>query len=166
MLSKNKNYYCSLYKRVNGRQVNKRLHSLLMGSPPFPGWVVDHINHDTMDNRRCNLRWVSPSASSCHQQKKRTWNGRPTTSKYIGVCWRNDGRKWKVSVTRTVNGVRTRKVACFANEREAAMASDVFRLELQGEYAVLNFPEKLEEYKQTLKPRDETSENQIRGGKP
>lgn len=33
------------------------LHRLLMGSPP--GLKVDHRNHDTLDNRRANLRIVT-----------------------------------------------------------------------------------------------------------
>lgn len=36
-----------------------RLHHLIMGEAPSPGMLVDHINRDTFDNRRSNLRWVT-----------------------------------------------------------------------------------------------------------
>lgn len=36
------------------------LHKLIMPNCP-KGYVVDHINRDTLDNRRCNLRYVTRS---------------------------------------------------------------------------------------------------------
>jgi hypothetical protein len=45
--------------RINNKIV--RLHRLLLNAPP--GLVVDHINHDTLDNRRCNLRLTTQSCN-------------------------------------------------------------------------------------------------------
>lgn len=42
------------------------LHKLLMGLPPE---TVDHINGDTMDNRKCNLRIATKSIQSINQKK-------------------------------------------------------------------------------------------------
>jgi len=41
------------------------LHQYLMN--PSKGNYVDHINHDTLDNRRCNLRVVTPHQSNLNQ---------------------------------------------------------------------------------------------------
>jgi len=35
------------------------VHRLIMGDPPEGMDEVDHINHDGLDNRRSNLRWVT-----------------------------------------------------------------------------------------------------------
>ena len=50
-----KYYYIQLYK--NGKK--QYLHRLIMGNPK--GLVIDHINHNTLDNRKCNLRAVTPA---------------------------------------------------------------------------------------------------------
>lgn len=53
------------YLRVTGRG-GIALHRLLM--QPKPGKHIDHINHDTLDNRRANLREVSPSTNSLNRE--------------------------------------------------------------------------------------------------
>lgn len=43
--------------RIKGKHTT--LHRYLMGKNP-EGYVVDHINRDKTDNRRCNLRFCTP----------------------------------------------------------------------------------------------------------
>lgn len=52
-------YWCT-FRRINGFKRKIYLHRFIMGDVPA-GRVVDHINHDTSDNRRDNLRICSPS---------------------------------------------------------------------------------------------------------
>lgn len=69
--------------------VNVLLHRLLMN--PADGFVVDHINHNGLDNRKSNLRVVSPSHNQMNRLKTQG-----LTSKYHGVSWHKKSKKWRV----------------------------------------------------------------------
>lgn len=57
------------------------------------GEVVDHINGDRLDNRRCNLRLATPQINA---QNRRL--GPSNTSGYRGVSWNRQHRKWQAMV--------------------------------------------------------------------
>lgn len=46
---------------IKGKYV--KLHHIVMGKPPA-GFVTDHINRNTLDNRRANLRFCTPQENS------------------------------------------------------------------------------------------------------
>ena len=50
-------YFATSVFTSNGRTHEKRLHRVIAGAPP--NVIVDHINGNTLDNRRENLRWCS-----------------------------------------------------------------------------------------------------------
>jgi hypothetical protein len=47
---------------------NVYLHRLIAGAKP--GQIVDHINRDTYDNRRCNLRFVTRSENALNNKRR------------------------------------------------------------------------------------------------
>lgn len=52
-----------------GNRVGLYLHRAVMlriSEPPTPQHVVDHISGNSLDNRRRNLRWASPSENRCN----------------------------------------------------------------------------------------------------
>jgi hypothetical protein len=108
------------------------MHRLIMNTPK--GAVVDHINHDTLDNRRCNLRNATSSQNAMNTRKRKN-----TYSKYKGVRRSRNKRKvWNMVISK--DGVRY-EYRSFSSEEEAAHAYDKKARELFGEFAVLNFPD-------------------------
>ena len=61
---------------------------------PAPGMHVDHINHMTNDNRRCNLRVVSAG----YNARNRTV-AKNNTSKVTGVSWNKQKKKWTAAIS-------------------------------------------------------------------
>lgn len=87
----------------------KLLDNFLKYPPYYP---VDHINHDTLDNTRVNLRIVTNRQNTQNKKSK-------CTSKYPGVCWSDMANKW-VAYIRL--GGKKIYLGSFINEREAAIA--------------------------------------------
>ena len=113
-------------------RTTKKLHQLLLPDVPA-GYVVDHINGDRLDNRRCNLRIVTAHMNVINSKSRPN-----TSSKYKGVSFDTSRGKWISSIQ--VKGI-TKHIGRFASEEEAAKAYDKRAFELYGEYARLNFPE-------------------------
>lgn len=94
---------------------------------------ADHQNHDTLNNRRSNLRAASTGSSACN--RRRFSNNR---SRFTGVVFLKDCRKWLAYLD--ANKLR-RRIGRFEDAKSAAQARDKASLEIHGEYAVLNFPD-------------------------
>ena len=92
---------------------------------------IDHINHNGLDNRRCNLR-VATHSENMRNRKPQLG----TSSKFKGVCWMKKVNKWQVSIR--YNKVKLH-LGLYSNEIKAAKAYDGVAKELHGEFARLNF---------------------------
>jgi hypothetical protein len=66
------------------------LHRFLMN---YPNKLVDHINLNTLDNRRNNLREVT-----CSQSQMNKGLYKNNTSGYPGVCWAKNVGQWVVHI--------------------------------------------------------------------
>lgn len=106
------------------------IHRLVMSPQPYQ--IVDHINGDLLDNRRCNLRFATKAQNNMNRRK--TGN---CSSRYKGVCWNKKNRNWLAGIK--VNGKR-KNIGSFKDEEAAARAYDAAAVEYFGEFAWLNFP--------------------------
>jgi hypothetical protein len=83
---------------------------------PPDGYVIDHENHEGLDNRKVNLRPATPAQN--------TWNSiilpKKGSSKYRGVKFNKANGKFRASIN--VNGKRIH-LGYFDNEIDAAKAS-------------------------------------------
>lgn len=108
-------------------------HRLVTGAPPTV--TVDHINKDTLDNRKENLRLVTKSENA---QNSRHIGG---TSQYKGVFKRGDAYRAYI----TFQGKRI-WLGSTPDEIVAASRYDAAAIYLYGQYAALNFPENKDTY--------------------
>lgn len=99
------------------------------------GMVVDHVNHDGMDNRSGNLRAATRGQNMCN---KRKCLSRPTHSKYKGAHWHKYDRKWHAVISFKRKRIHLGR---FDNEIDAAKAYDEAAKKYHGQFACLNFPE-------------------------
>ena len=58
------------------------------------GRVVDHINHNTLDNRKCNLNVVS----RYENQQNRLGSRKGSKSGIRGISWDNKNKDWIINV--------------------------------------------------------------------
>ncbi len=114
---------------VNGKKTPTQMHRIIMGAQK--GQQVDHINHNTLDNRRENLRLCTHTENQ-HNQKPRTGG----SSIYKGVCLYKDSNKWGARIQ--ING-QSHWLGVFSDEHVAALAYDAAARKLHGDYAYLNF---------------------------
>jgi hypothetical protein len=107
-----------VYARCGGgtraKQPSLLLHRLLMGSPK--GLVVDHIDHDTLNNRRSNLRVCTPAENLHNSRIKRTSSSGIRNVMYE-LCGDGISRRWRAEIM--VKGVRHRRYFDDAQSAEA-----------------------------------------------
>lgn len=96
------------------------------------GLIVDHINHDKLDNQKINLRLCTNSQNQQNSKSKKN-----STSIYKGVSLERG--KYRVCISFQKDGKTNRiHLGYFATEAEAAHAYNLKATELFGEFAFLN----------------------------
>lgn len=122
-----------LFYAIRTDYSNKKIlyaHKLLLGAKP--GMVIDHINGNSLDNRRANLRHCSIKENVRNQAPRVGF-----TSKYKGVAWRADRSKWTAYICPDRKKLN---LGVFRSEHNAAYAYDKAALKHFGQYARINFP--------------------------
>jgi len=106
--------YYSTWK--DGKSHPRTLHSLIMGPTP-PKSHIDHINGDKLDNRRENLRVVTPGRNQVNRHRL----NRNNTSGTRGVQRTNQSQRnpWRAQITVDHKNIH---LGLFATEQEAIAA--------------------------------------------
>lgn len=110
------------------------MHRMILDAPK--GKYVDHINRNTLDNRRENIRIVT------HADNMRNTDLRKSNSSgFRGVYQEKDGRKkmWRVEV-RQPNGKTKWLCACYTKE-EAGKKWDEYMKKTYPLFTDFNFPD-------------------------
>jgi len=105
------------------------LHRFIMNTPK--GMCVDHINHNTLDNQKHNLRLVTYSQNNMNRRK----NSKKETSLYKGVCYNKHRNKWRCCIK--LNG-KSKEIGSFTTEEQSALAYNDAAKQYHGEFALLN----------------------------
>ena len=123
------NYYAVRKSlRINGKYINQKMHRIIIGEKL--GVHTDHINGNTLDNRRSNLR------NCTHQQNM--WNkpkSKANNSGYKGVFYLKSSKMYRATIT--ING-KTIYLGTFYYIKQAANAYNLAAKKYHGEFANLN----------------------------
>lgn len=125
----NKNASIKLYPRanINGKLVY--LHRFIMNAKKNE--MIDHINGNTLDNRKSNLRFVT-FQQNIWNSKKIKLDG---TSKFKGVVRVSNRNLKKPFYARITQNRKTKHIGAFATEKEAHDVYEKEALKLRGEHA-------------------------------
>ncbi len=101
------------------------MHREIMNPPD--GFVVDHINHNTLDNQRNNLRVCTYSQNNSNKSRLSSRN----KSGYRRVVWDKTRAKWFVSIA--FNGI-TKTIGRFISKQDAIDAYKKANKEYYGAF--------------------------------
>lgn len=95
----------------------ERLHRTLLGLSSEDNCVVDHINRNKLDNRKCNLR-ITTQTNNCYNSSIRKDN----STGYLGVSYSSKNGEYRAAAQR--NGV----YVCFFAGNDIIKAAQIYNI--------------------------------------
>ena len=128
--SEKKLYYFTAEKCVDGKRIKLRLHREIMKCERNDGRYVDHINGNTLDNRKINLR-ICTNAENARARKVRV----DSSSGYRGVSFYKYTNKWTAYI-----GLNYKRInlGYFLTKEEAIEARRIAVKKYHGDFARYN----------------------------
>ena len=114
-------YYC-----LSNDPEWKRIHRLIMGVTD-KNIVIDHINHNGLDNRKSNLRICTSGQNTCN-----CLTSKNNKSGHKGVYWSKERKKWCAQIS--INN-KTKGLGRYDTIEEAIEAREKAAKEYYGEFA-------------------------------
>lgn len=114
---------------VDKREYVIFLHRLIVAAPD--DLYVDHINGNSLDNRKCNLRLCTSRENS----RNRGVSESNCSSKYKGVTFRACSGTWEATIR---TGSAQLYLGRFKSEKEAAEAYNQAAIKYHGNFVKLN----------------------------
>lgn len=114
-------YYC-----ISNNSEWRRIHRLIMGVTD-KDIVVDHINHNGLDNRKSNLRICTSGQNTCN-----CLTSKNNKSGHKGVYWSKERKKWCAQIS--INN-KTKGLGRYDTIEEAIEARKKTAKEYYGEFA-------------------------------
>lgn len=102
------------------------MHRLLLGLSQDDKRMPDHIDRNSLNNQRSNLR-IATHKQNCHNSPSR----KDSLSLFKGVTWDKGKKRWKARIG-------SKHLGHFKIETDAAAAYNNTAKELHGEFACLN----------------------------
>jgi len=129
-----KTYYAHASTHFGGKKATAAMQRIVLNLDFGDPRIADHINHNTLDNRKMNLR-ITDKCGNGRNQRRRSDN----TSGYKGVSFDITKNKWIATVA-IWNGGRQKYLykKGFDSEEDAAKAYNDAALKHFGEFAYLN----------------------------
>jgi hypothetical protein len=131
-LKKPINYVCvqTCFKGNDGKWRTVGIQQLIISNVP-KGFKIDHVDRNTLNNQRHNLR-VVPDSASLHNRNPRG------ISKFRGIWWNKEKERWVAEIKK--DGKKY-WLGYFDDEIEAAHNYDYYARLIYAQHAALNFGE-------------------------
>lgn len=116
------NDFNHVYGKVDGKMT--MLHRFLLGVNDS-NIIVDHVNRNPLDNRKCNLRITDSKGNARNQTKPKS-----NTTGYKNISMRNG--KYRVTITKDY---KRHELGMYNTLEEAIKVRDEWLIKLHGEFA-------------------------------
>ena len=130
---KTRSFYAIRPSRVDGNKSTIRMSRVVARAPSSK--MVDHDDHDTLNNTLSNLRICTSSENACNRRPKSN-----SISGYKGVAFYKSTSRWVAHIR---VDKKLKHLGYFKCKHDAAKAYNLAAMEYQGEFAYINIIDRI-----------------------